>query len=116
MTLSVVAPAEPGRRLWLYKRPFSIGVSHECWVLVESRFTGLTSRLIVNGKEVATDFTPGTGPEAIRNHRLADTLPDGRALEVEAGYVNWWSVGIAVRLDGALSTSQPAFCSSPSPS
>lgn len=98
----VAAPAPLGRRLWLYKRPFSIGVAHDCWVLVESRMSGLTSRLIVDGEEVASDFTPASGPEAIRNHRLGYRLPDGRALAVEAGYVTWWTVGIAVRLDGAL--------------
>lgn len=95
-------PAAPGRRLWLYKRPFSIGVSHDCWVLVESRMSGLTSRLIVDGKEAASDFTPGTGAEAIRNHRLAATLPDGRSLEVEAGWVNWVTIGIAARVDATL--------------
>jgi intracellular septation protein A len=92
----------PGRRLWLYKRPFSIGVAHDCWVLVDSRMSGLTSRLIVDGEEVATDFTPASGREAIRNHRLTHALPDGRTLEVEAGYINWWSIGIAARVDGTL--------------
>jgi intracellular septation protein A len=98
----LAASTEPGPRLWLYKRPFRIGVQHECWVLIESRMSGLTSRLIVDGEEVASDHTPGTGPEAIRNHRLATTLGDGRTLEVEAGYINWYNAGIAVRLDGAL--------------
>lgn len=95
-------PAAPGRRLWLYKRPFSIGVEHECWVLVDSRMSGLTSTLVVDGEEVASDFTPATGVEAIRNHRLGHTLSDGRRVEVEAGYISWWSVGIAVRVDGVL--------------
>ncbi|NJC04779.1 intracellular septation protein A [Sphingomonas kaistensis] len=95
-------PAAPGRRLWLYKRPFSIGVAHECWVLIDSRMSGLTSTLVVDGEEVASDVTPVTGAEAVRNHRLAHTLPDGRRIEIEAGYVNWWTVGIAVRLDGTL--------------
>lgn len=98
----VAAPAAPGRRLWLYKRPFSIGVAHDCWVLVESRMSGLSSKLIVDGEEVACDHTPTTGPEAIRNHCLATSLPDGRRLEVEAGCVNWYNVGIAARVDSAL--------------
>jgi intracellular septation protein A len=101
MTQAAAAPAS-SRRLWTYKRPFSIGVQHECWVLVESRMTGNTSRLIVDGEEVASDFTPNTGSEAVRNHRLAHRLPDGRALEVEAGWINWYNIGIAARLDGAL--------------
>ncbi|WP_300973209.1 septation protein IspZ [Sphingomonas sp. LHG3406-1] len=91
-----------GARLWLYKRPFSIGVAHECWVLVESRMSGLVSRLIVDGEEVASDFTPVSGAEAIRNHRLTHRLPDGRRLEIEAGYINWYNVGIAARVDGTL--------------
>lgn len=102
MTDAVAAPPAPGPRLWLYKRPFRIGVEHECWVLVESRMSGLTSRLIVDGEEVASDFTPATGPESVRNHRLAATLPSGRMLEVEAGYINWYNIGIAARVDGAL--------------
>ncbi|WP_338502257.1 septation protein IspZ [Sphingomonas kaistensis] len=98
----VAAPAASGRRLWLYKRPFSIGIAHECWVLIESRMSGMTSRLVIDGEDVATDFTPVSGTEAIRNHHLAATLPDGRRLEIEAGYVNWYNVGIGVRVDGAL--------------
>jgi intracellular septation protein A len=58
--------------------------------------------LFVDGTLVAQDFTPAMGPEAIRNHRLAATLPDGRALEVEAGYISWLNTAIAVRVDGAL--------------
>jgi intracellular septation protein A len=98
----LAAPVASGRRLWLYKRPFSLGVEHECWLLFDARMTGATSTLIVDGEEVATDFTPVSGPGAIRNHRLTAMLPDGRQLEVEAGYINWWSIGIAVRVDGAL--------------
>ncbi len=97
-----VAPAAPGRRLWLYKRPFALGVEHECWLLFDARMTGVTSTLVVDGEEVASDVTPIAGPDAVRNHHLAATLPDGRRLEVEAGYISWWSIGIAVRVDGTL--------------
>lgn len=64
--------------------------------------SGLTSRLIVNGDEIASDFTPAAGPDAVRNHRLAAALPDGRMVEVEAGYINWYNIGIVVRVDGTL--------------
>jgi intracellular septation protein A len=101
-TAASTVPAQPGRPFWLYKRSFSLGLAHECLVLVESRMSGLTSRLFVNGEEVAQDFTPGSGPEAVRNHRLATQLPDGSPLEVEAGYINWYNVGIAVRVGGDL--------------
>jgi intracellular septation protein A len=91
-----------GLRVWLYKRPFSLGLAHECMVLVDSRMTGIWSMLFVNGTLAATDHTPISGPDAVRNHRLAATLDDGRLLEVEAGYLNWTNIGIAARLDGAL--------------
>jgi intracellular septation protein A len=29
-------------------------------------------------------------------------LSDGRSLEVEAGYINWYNIGVAARVDGAL--------------
>ena len=94
--------AAPGRRMWLYKRPFAIGVRHECMVLIDARTSGTFSSLWVDGEEKASDFTPATGEAGIRNHHLAATLPDGRSLDVEAGYINWITTGIAVRVDGAL--------------
>lgn len=102
MTDAVSASAPAGRRLWLYKRPFAIGAAHECVLLAESRMAGLTTRLIVDGREVASDFTPAAGTDATRNHHLSARLPDGRLLEVEAGYINWYNLGIAVRVDDAL--------------
>jgi intracellular septation protein A len=90
-----------GTRLWLYKRPFTVGY-HDCWVLVDSRSSGLHSSLWVDGVQVASDFTPLTGVDAIRNHQLAATLTDDRRLEVTAGYINWWNVGIAARINGSL--------------
>jgi intracellular septation protein A len=91
-----------GVRVWLYKRPFSLGLAHECMVLVDSRMSGLWSMLFVNGTLVAQDQTPITGAEAVRNHRLSATLDDGRRLEVEAGYLSWTNIGIAARVDGVL--------------
>jgi intracellular septation protein A len=71
-------------------------------VVVTARTSGMESALIVGGGLIAEDRTPLGGPEATRNHKLAATLPDGRAIDVEMGYVSWWTVGIAVRLDGVL--------------
>jgi intracellular septation protein A len=88
---------------WLarYRRRFTLdGVP--CEVAIWSRLDGLFSELRVAGTAVAADHTPMSGAEAARNHRLAGTLPDGSAFEVEAGYLNWWNVGIAVRRDGRL--------------
>jgi intracellular septation protein A len=90
-----------GSRIWLYKRPFRVGW-HEGLVLLDARTSGLFSSLWLDGEEIATDSTPASGPEAIRNHRLSATLADGEPLEVEAGYINWTNAGMAVRLDGKL--------------
>jgi intracellular septation protein A len=91
----------PGLTLARYRRRFMLGaLSAE--VVVTVRTTGMESALIVGGGLIAEDRTPLGGVEATRNHKLAATLPDGRAIHVEMGYVNWWTVGIAVRLDGIL--------------
>ena len=87
--------------MWLYKRPFRVAL-HECWVLIDARMSGVYSSLWVDGEQVAEDLTPMAGAEAVRNHRLAAPLPDGRLLEVEAGYINWVNIGIAARVDGEL--------------
>jgi intracellular septation protein A len=93
--------AGKGLSLARYRRPFVVqGIP--CEVVIWSRFTGLFSELRVAGRTVAEDHTPPTGPEAIRNHRLQGLLPDGTAFDVEAGYVSWWNVGIAVRQEGRL--------------
>lgn len=84
-----------------YRRPFMLGAL-PAEVVVTVRMTGMESALIAGGGLIAEDKTPLGGPESTRNHRLAATLPDGRAIDVEMGYVSWWTIGIAVRLDGAL--------------
>lgn len=90
-----------GLMLARYRRRFSLGAL-PAEAVVTVRTTGMESALIVGGGLIAEDETPLGGPEAIRNHRLAATLPDGRAIDVEVGYVSWWTMGIAVRLDGVL--------------
>lgn len=71
-------------------------------VVMKARLDGLVSELRLDGQVVAADRTPIGGPEAIRNHRLAAPLDGGRMLDVEAGYVSLWSIGVAARIDGAL--------------
>lgn len=85
----------------VYRRPFAFP-GHRALVTMRARMDGLHGELSIDGVVVATDHTPAAGPEATRNHRLRAALPDGRALEVEAGYVNWVTVGVAATLDGAL--------------
>jgi intracellular septation protein A len=86
---------------WTYRRRFTVG-RHAIAVVTSARSDELTSELTVDGVPFAWDRTPAFGPEAVRNHHLAVTLPDGTRLEVEAGYVSLWSIGIAARLDGVL--------------
>jgi intracellular septation protein A len=87
---------------WRYPtRRFSIdGINFE--VRSRGRSDGLHSSLSMLGVESATDQSPIYGEEAVRNHRLACTLPDGRKLEVELGYIGAWTTGIIARLDGQM--------------
>ena len=84
----------------VYRRPFAVG-GHRAQATIRARSDGLFSELAIDDTIVATDHTPAMGEESTRNHRLRATLPDGRALDVEAGYLNWINVGIAATLDGA---------------
>lgn len=102
MTHDDVAVAPRLRAFWTYRRPFSLDTAATGLVRIRVGFGGLASALDVSGRTLAEDFTPATGPEAIRSHRLAATLDDGRRIEVEAGYVGFWSVGIRVHVDGRL--------------
>ena len=67
-----------------------------------ARGDGLHSSLTMLGVEQASDRTPLFGQEAVRNHLLLATLPDGRKLEVEYGYMGLWSTGLVARLDGVM--------------
>ncbi|MBX7534442.1 septation protein IspZ [Qipengyuania sp. GH1] len=90
-----------GLTLWRYRRRFMVdGV--QATVTARSRTVGLESQLELDGRIAASDFTPAVGPDAVRNHHLSATLPDGSAIEVEAGYVSSVNIGIAVHHDGRL--------------
>jgi intracellular septation protein A len=82
--------------LWRYKRPFDLD-GRPAQVVMWSAMNGLFSELHVDGRTVASDWTPVSGLEATRNHRL-----DFAGYEIEGGYVSMWTVGIAVRRDGRL--------------
>lgn len=86
---------------WYPKRRFAID-GERYVVAMRARSDGLASSLSRNGIVVARDHTPLLGPDSVRNHRLHGTTADGHALEVEAGYVSLWSIGIAARADGRL--------------
>lgn len=69
-------------------------------VVSRAKGDGLHSSLLMLGVERATDRTPVFGPDAVRNHLLNASLPDGRNVEVEFGYIGIWTTGIIARLDG----------------
>jgi intracellular septation protein A len=95
-------------RLWTYRRPFTVH-GEAFVVLVETGFTSLCSRLMRGQQELARDQTTiSPGAAEYRNHLLRHTLRDGSTLEVESGYVSWWSAGISVRVNGqAVHESHP---------
>lgn len=99
--MSEAEAATPGMAMARYRRRFTAGGT-PCEVRIVARITGLYSTLFIAGEEISSDETPAAGPEAIRNHQLTGTLPDGSTIEVEAGYISWVNVGIAVRRDGEL--------------
>ena len=90
-----------GLTLWRYRRRFDVG-GKPALVAVRARTDCLLSELKVDGTVLATDETPAVGPDAVRNHHLHAILPDGCALDVEAGYISSANIGIAVRRDGEL--------------
>src|SRR5687768_15282329 len=88
-----------GLTLARYRRRFTLdGVP--CEVVIRAEMDGLHSELHVAGMLQASDFSPTMGADATRNHRLAGLLPSGDRFEVEAGYISWTSVGIAVCRNG----------------
>ena len=86
--------------VWTYRRPFSVQ-GQAFTVLIETGFKSWRSRLMRGPQELARDETAVTALDT-RNHRLRHILPDGSHLEVETGGIQWWSAGIAVRVNGAL--------------
>ena len=87
--------------LWTYRRRFMLdGVDYR--VDICTGLKTIESRLLRQNTEIARDFTDVLAPGGQRNHRLEFALADGRRAEIEAGYVNWVSLGIAVRIDGGL--------------
>jgi intracellular septation protein A len=86
---------------WTYRFPFRLD---EGQYLVEMPIglTTLETRLMRDGRQLASDFSDIMQPGGIRRHRMCCTLADGRRLEVEAGFVDWRRAAISVRVDGVL--------------
>ena len=87
--------------LWTYRHRFALD-DHDFHVALATSTTGVKSELRLAGQAVAHDLTQVRSAADLRNHRLAHTLPDGRQVEVEAGPIGSWRMGIAVRVDGVL--------------
>ena len=64
-----------------------------------ARTDGLVTRLYCDGALVSEDLTPLFGPDAVRNHRHAIPLADGRTMDLEAGYIGLWALGVRASVD-----------------
>ena len=83
-------------------RPFTVR-GESFLVVVGPGITTWRSRLLSGRRELAREQTRLVDAAADwRNHRMSHPLPDGSVVEVECGWVDAWTVGIAVRVDGAL--------------
>ncbi len=96
-----MSPPDTGLRIWSYRRKFEVD-GLPCQLDFRSGSKGSLSLLSIAGIEHGWDNTPVQGPEAARNHKIRAQLPSGKQIEVEAGYFSWWSIAIAVRVDGEL--------------
>ncbi len=67
-----------------------------------ARTDGLHSMLTMLGVEQSSDHTPVSGSGSVRNHLLSATLPDGRMLKIDFGYMGIWTTGVVAHLDGVV--------------
>lgn len=90
-----------GMRIWTYRRQFTVdGLA--CQLEYRAGLRAMASVLTIADIEHGWDCTPVSGEGSVRNHLIKAALPNGRQLEVEAGFYNWLDVAVAVRLDGTL--------------
>ncbi len=88
-------------RYWQYRHSPAIA-GHDVRLIIDVHFTAWESRLLIDGAEVASQRTTMRSPDLLANHHLAATLPDGRQLVVECGYISWITTGAAARVNGQL--------------
>lgn len=96
-----MSPPDTGLRIWSYRRQFEAD-GLPCQLDFRTGLKGSLSLLSIAGIEHGWDSTAPQGPDATRNHIIRAQLPSGKKIEVEAGYFSWWSIAIAVRVDGEL--------------
>ena len=88
--------------IWTYRRSFTVN-GEAFLVKVETGFTGFRTVLMKADAVIGEDKTATVGESTdYRNHHIRVTREDGSVLEVESGYIGWWTVGIAVRVNGTL--------------
>ncbi len=88
-------------RYWQYRhRPAIAG--HDVRLLIDAHLTGWESRLLIDGAEVASQWSGLDAADPFANHGLAATLADGRELAVECGFNSMLTTGAAAFLDGRL--------------
>jgi len=88
-------------KIWTYRFRFALeGQPYR--VEVATGFKTIESRLFRGDEVLARDKTDAGRPDGWRNHHLDFTLADGRQVEIEAGYISWSRIGIAVRIAGEL--------------
>ena len=80
-------------RIWTYLRPFSFR-DEAYTVEVFFTFTHTVSRLFLGDRLLDEQSVHHMNGIQVLVHSL--TSADGEPAKIEVGYVNWWSVGIAV--------------------
>lgn len=86
--------------MWTSRFKFS-HASRDYRVEIPVGLSAMTAIVTRDGTEVGRDHVVYE-VDGTRNLLARVALDDGRRLDVEAGYINWWQTAIAVRVDGAL--------------
>jgi len=88
-------------KIWTYRFDFMIdGLTYRTEAIAQLKT--VESRVFQGEQELANDSTDVMTPDGMRNHQLRFSLSDGREVAVETGYIDWFRIGMAVRVDGTL--------------
>ena len=103
MTETISHPT--GFVFWTYKFRFDLPDGQTGEIVAPAGMQGIHSRLLIDGQEAASDYTPvrmTMDTDVTRNHLLDAQLATGQTMRVQLGYVTSLKMGIRVFLDGAL--------------
>jgi intracellular septation protein A len=88
-------------KIWTYRFDFMIdGLTYRTEAIAQLKT--VESRVFQGEQELANDSTDVMTPDGMRNHQLRFSLSDGREVAVETGYIDWFRIGMAVRVNGTL--------------